>query len=118
MFYSLIPHRLGKNKEEVAKNVSNNLKLLEEKQTLLQLMKDIITVHQNRGHDLDANKTKEQRDYESLPLDNLQSVPDNSVHWCVRQDSAMMEQVSNFISTGTIIDPCADDGCERTSSAC
>ena len=59
-----------------------------------------------------------QRDYESLPLDNLQSVPDNSVHWCVRQDPAMMKQVSNFISTGTIIDPCADDGCERTSSAC
>lgn len=43
-FYSLIPHRLGTSKEEVQKAIINNLQLLEQKQDLLQLMKDIIDV--------------------------------------------------------------------------
>jgi hypothetical protein len=43
-FYSLIPHRLGTTKEEVHKAIINNLQFLEEKQDLLQLMKDIIEV--------------------------------------------------------------------------
>ncbi len=43
-FYSMIPHRLGTTKEEVHKAVISNLQFLEEKQDLLQLMKDIIEV--------------------------------------------------------------------------
>ncbi len=55
-FYSLIPHRLGTKKTEVQKALINSRELFEEKQNLLQLMKDIIKVQQKRGKQLDTNK--------------------------------------------------------------
>lgn len=48
-FYSMIPHRLGTTKEEVHKAVISNLQFLEEKQDLLQLMKDIIETSNMRS---------------------------------------------------------------------
>lgn len=55
-FYSLIPHRLGTKKTDVQKALINSTELFEEKQNLLQLMKDIIKVQQKRGKQLDTNR--------------------------------------------------------------
>jgi len=44
-FYSLIPHVLGNKRENIVKALLNNDTVIEEKQQLLQLMKDIIKVN-------------------------------------------------------------------------
>ena len=43
-FYTLIPHRLGRSKAEMAAAVIDTIEKLEEKQELLQLMKDVLKV--------------------------------------------------------------------------
>jgi len=58
-----------------------------------------------------------EEEYKSLPIENKYAEP-NAVHWCVRLDSAMIEQVQEFINTGRAIDPCRDDRCERKDATC
>ncbi len=43
-FYSVIPHRIGKSQEELSSAVIDSLDVLQEKQELVQLMKDIAKV--------------------------------------------------------------------------
>jgi hypothetical protein len=43
-FYTLIPHRLGRSKAEMAAAIIDTIEKLEEKQELLQLMKDVLKV--------------------------------------------------------------------------
>ena len=71
-FYSLIPHRLGTKKTDVQKALINSTDLFEEKQNLLQLMKDIIKVQQKRGKQLDTNRGTSYLRFLILILTNLQ----------------------------------------------
>eukprot|EP00578_Thalassiosira_sp_NH16_P018857 CAMPEP_0181089100 /NCGR_PEP_ID=MMETSP1071-20121207/7127_1 /TAXON_ID=35127 /ORGANISM="Thalassiosira sp., Strain NH16" /LENGTH=796 /DNA_ID=CAMNT_0023171035 /DNA_START=286 /DNA_END=2676 /DNA_ORIENTATION=- len=58
-----------------------------------------------------------EKEYNSLPLDN--TLPEkNSVHFCVRWDHAMIDQIVEFANTGKIIDPCVDDQCRRQFAHC
>ncbi|KAI2497346.1 hypothetical protein MHU86_17166 [Fragilaria crotonensis] len=53
----------------------------------------------------------------SLPVsDDYSMVNDNEVHWCVREDTAMIEQIEEFINSGRIIDVCKNDRCVREDS--
>jgi len=42
----------------------------------------------------------------------------NKVHFCVRQDLALQEQIVEFINEGYITDPCAADNCIRSQALC
>jgi len=53
----------------------------------------------------------------SLPVDD-NFPPKNYVHVCVRRDKMMIKQVSDFINTGHVIDPCEQDGCKRLTARC
>lgn len=64
-FYSLIPHKLGTKKEEVQKNAINSAAMLEEKQNLLQLMRDLVSLAERSGQQL-AIKSEVDRRYLSL----------------------------------------------------
>lgn len=52
-----------------------------------------------------------------LPSDDLPGIP-NNVHFCVRLDAALISQVTEFISTGRVLDPCAVDSCRRPDAHC
>jgi hypothetical protein len=54
---------------------------------------------------------------QGLPLDNT-AAQRNSIHVCLRRDKAMIRQVSQFLSTGKVIDPCIEDGCHRFRIEC
>ncbi|GAX16885.1 hypothetical protein FisN_5Hu258 [Fistulifera solaris] len=56
-------------------------------------------------------------DYSSLPFDNTFAV-DNPIHDCVRRDKALIAQITEFINTGRIIDPCEPDNCIREKDSC
>ena len=43
-FFTIIPHRIGRSKMEVEKNIIDTFGILEAKQELLQLMKDLLEV--------------------------------------------------------------------------
>lgn len=47
-FYSTIPHKLGKSKEEISKKIINSVEAFEDKLNLLQNMKDIIEVKKGK----------------------------------------------------------------------
>ena len=64
-FYSLIPHKLGTKKEEVKKNAIQSAAMLEEKQNLLQLMRDLVALAERSGQQL-AIKSEVDRRYLSL----------------------------------------------------
>lgn len=53
----------------------------------------------------------------SLPMDD-NFPPKNYVHVCVRRDKMMIKQVSEFINSGHVIDPCEQDGCKRLTARC
>ena len=58
-----------------------------------------------------------QKEFSGLPSDD--TAPDfNMVHFCVRQDPALQEQIVEFINEGVIVDPCEVDGCVRTKAWC
>ena len=42
----------------------------------------------------------------------------NMIHECLRQDCALIDQMSQFINDGLVIDPCRRDQCLRKSIAC
>lgn len=53
----------------------------------------------------------------SLPVsDDYSAANDNAVHWCVREDTVMIEQIEEFINSGRIIDVCKNDRCVREDS--
>ena len=53
----------------------------------------------------------------SLPTsDDYSAVDGNAVHWCVRNDKVMIQQVEAFINSGRIIDVCEFGGCVRQDS--
>jgi hypothetical protein len=56
-------------------------------------------------------------EYLGLPADNVFAQP-NNVHYCTRMDDALIRQLSNFLNTGVVIDPCIKDGCHRGSPKC
>jgi hypothetical protein len=56
-------------------------------------------------------------EYKNLPKDNILG-SDNLIHICLRRDPAMIHQLTEFINTGRIIDPCTNDGCHRFSVNC
>ena len=57
------------------------------------------------------------QEYLGLPFDNTDA-QDNDIHICLRRDKAMIAQLTQFINTGTIIDPCVNDGCHRNRIQC
>jgi hypothetical protein len=57
--------------------------------------------------------------YQSLPVSNAFPVQTSTkVHACLRQDCPLMQQMAVFINTGTILDPCLEDGCLRMNISC
>lgn len=42
----------------------------------------------------------------------------NYVHWCVREDPHLIQQMTTFINDGKITDPCEQDGCIRDHVSC
>jgi hypothetical protein len=56
----------------------------------------------------------------SMPhTDNYRSAKNNGVHWCVREDLIMIEQVKEFINTGRVIDVCINEtACVRRKANC
>jgi hypothetical protein len=56
-------------------------------------------------------------EYKKYPKDNILG-KDNAIHICLRRDPAMIRQLTEFVNTGRIIDPCAIDGCRRFSANC
>jgi hypothetical protein len=60
-----------------------------------------------------------EEEYLGLPRDNiLEEIKSNDVHVCLRRDKNMIKQISEFINTGRIIDPCVEDGCHRLKVDC
>eukprot|EP00980_Cylindrotheca_fusiformis_P008960 scaffold1912_cov135-Cylindrotheca_fusiformis.AAC.7 len=59
-------------------------------------------------------------EYQLRPLDNHEIKPNNGnlIHECLRQDCALIDQMSEFIRTGQILDPCLHGGCLRTNISC
>lgn len=53
-----------------------------------------------------------EREYAGLPLDDTHPER-NRVHFSVRWDSKMIDQIINFVNTGQIINPCEEDQCLR-----
>jgi hypothetical protein len=58
-----------------------------------------------------------EKEYTSLPIDNL-ALEMNGVHFCVREDPAILLQTIEFINTGRVLNPCAVDSCHRTNVRC
>ena len=69
------------------------------------------------GPDVTLTELMYEQEYDSLPTEN-KFAESNNVHWCVRLDSAMIEQVEEFINTGRVIDPCKNDQCQRKAANC
>ena len=56
-------------------------------------------------------------EYFDLPIDN--TLPEiNGVHFCVREDPAMVHQANEFINTGRVLDPCEQNACIRKEVKC
>ena len=58
-----------------------------------------------------------EREYKNLPVEDMPA-RGNGVHYCVRRDSKLLEQLIEFTNTGRVIDPCEQDGCHRSSASC
>ena len=58
-----------------------------------------------------------EKEYQCMPNDN-RFWSGTKVHNCVAQDCALMAQISAFINTGEIIDPCVTDHCQRSNLTC
>jgi hypothetical protein len=56
-------------------------------------------------------------EYLGLPMDNT-AAQENAIHYCLRRDHAMLAQLTHFINTGIVIDPCVKDGCHRDRIQC
>ena len=59
-----------------------------------------------------------EKEYQNLPIDNVDTSKENQVHMCLRQDCALIAQMAEFINTGQIVDPCYKDNCLRTTIPC
>jgi hypothetical protein len=59
-------------------------------------------------------------EYRSASRNNKASPPDktNLIHQCLRQDCALIAQMTEFIQSDTIIDPCEGDDCLRSEISC
>jgi hypothetical protein len=57
------------------------------------------------------------REFHGLTEDNAVAAR-NWIHFCLRKDKAMISQLSEFINTGRVVDPCTNDGCHRNRSQC
>jgi hypothetical protein len=69
------------------------------------------------GPDVTLSELLYEQEFNSLPMDNT-FAKENKVHECVRLDKAFVYQVEEFINTGRVIDPCAEDECRRESATC
>lgn len=58
-----------------------------------------------------------EEEYLTLPADDWFAAR-NSVHYCVRKDAAMIDQMKTFINTGQVTDPCITDSCHRLEAEC
>ena len=66
------------------------------------------------GPKVTLTEVQYEYEYSHLPEDNTLPV-DNSVHFCVRWDLALRQQVVQFANTGRVIDPCIADMCMRST---
>ena len=57
------------------------------------------------------------KEYLGLSADNTVA-EGNAIHFCLRRDKALINQICKFINTGTVIDPCVKDGCHRQRIKC
>jgi hypothetical protein len=53
------------------------------------------------------------KEFLSMPQDNVIE-HNNLIHYCLRYDTAMISQLTEFLNTGKVVDPCTSDGCHRT----
>lgn len=59
------------------------------------------------------------REYLSLPADNIFTKTDNDIHTCLRTDPVLIQQLEEFVSTGHVINPCDQpDACHRNGVHC
>jgi hypothetical protein len=58
-----------------------------------------------------------QKELSTLPADDKYA-QNNNVHFCLRLDGALIDQMKMFINTGDVIDPCVTDGCRRQNAGC
>lgn len=59
--------------------------------------------------------------YQAATRNNQAVVPadkTNLIHQCLRQDCALIAQMTEFIQNGTIVDPCKNDNCFRSEISC
>jgi hypothetical protein len=61
-----------------------------------------------------------EKEYQMTPLDNYGTKQNNAnlIHECLRQDCALIDQMTEFIHTGRVFDPCLHDSCLRTNISC
>ncbi|GMH73986.1 hypothetical protein TrST_g6648 [Triparma strigata] len=60
-----------------------------------------------------------QHEYDNMPGADSNEAPEfNKVHLCVRHDTALQEQIVEFINEGVIVDPCELDQCIRERAWC
>jgi len=52
--------------------------------------------------------------YERLPLWNIQP-PANDIHYCLRYDPAIIDQIALFVNTGVFKDICMKNSCHRST---
>jgi hypothetical protein len=76
-----------------------------------------VATNESLGPDVTLSELMYEQEYNTFPIENT-FAESNDVHWCVRLDSAMIEQVEEFINTGRVIDPCRNDQCQRESATC
>jgi hypothetical protein len=67
------------------------------------------------GPDVTLTELLYEKEYNMLPKDDIHA-PFNSVHYCVRQDRQLQGQIAEFVNTGRITNPCAEDQCRRDST--
>lgn len=58
-----------------------------------------------------------EKEYNSLPMNDIPA-PNNWVHFCVRLDPALIDQIKEFTNSGEVVDPCVADECRRISADC
>ena len=67
------------------------------------------------GPDVTLTEVLYEKEYNMLPLDDVFG-PNNNVHICVRLDQNLQQQLTAFVNSDRVIDPCEDDECRRDTT--
>ena len=67
------------------------------------------------GPDVTLTEVLYEKEYTMLPKDDMFG-PTNNVHICVRLDKQLQHQLTEFVNSDRIIDPCKEDECRRNTT--